>query len=333
VSPSRTPLGPGAEFDLIRTLMGSDEPLPPGVEVGPGDDALVLEGGWVISVDLTVEEIHYRREWVDAEEVGYRATAAALSDLAAMAAGPVGVLLSLALSKEEIREQAPVLQRGAARACRREGVAVLGGDVTTTPGPSVIDVVAMGRTSSPVGRAGSRPGDEVWVTGRLGASAGAVLLWERGEEPPEALRKAFVLPEPRIREARWLAERVSLHGLIDLSDGLAGDAGHLAAAGRVGIVLLEEAVPVHAGVMGVVSGSEQALGLALTGGEDYEICFTVGPGGLDEHVDGFRKTFGLSLTRVGRVEEGEGIVLEDPTGRRRPLPSGGFSHVQHEEDG
>lgn len=333
MSPSRTPLGPGAEFDLIRTLMGSDEPLPPGVEVGPGDDALVLEGGWVISVDLTVEGIHYRREWVDLEEAGYRATAAALSDLAAMAASPVGVLLSLGLSKEEIREQAAKLQRGASRACRREGVAVLGGDVTATPGPCVIDVVAMGRTSSPVGRGGSRPGDEVWVTGRLGASAGAVLLWERGEEPPQELREAFVRPVPRIREARWLAERVFLRALIDLSDGLAGDAGHLAAAGRVGIVLLEETVPLHGAVSEIVPGPEQALGLALTGGEDYEICFTVGPGGLDEHADDFRRTFGLSLTRVGRVEVGQGVVLEDPAGRRRPLPSGGFSHVQLKEDG
>ncbi len=329
----RIPLGKGPEFDLIRGLLGPELPLPPGVRVGPGDDALVLEGGVVVSCDLSVEGVHFRREWITLEEAGYRAAASALSDLAAMGAEPLGVLLSLALGPADPAGEAAAVQKGAAEACAREGAQILGGDLSASPGPLVVDVVVLGRTPSPILRTGSRPGDELWVTGWLGGSGGAVHLWRQGSEPPGTLRAAFARPHPRIREVRWLAERASLHALLDLSDGLAGDAGHLAAAGGVAVVIEGGAVPLHPGLEAVIPDPALRLHLALTGGEDYELCFTAPPGGLEGCPDSFRKEFGIPLTRVGRVREGEGVHLEAESGPIVPLGFGGFSHFLGKEPG
>jgi thiamine-monophosphate kinase len=326
---ARIGLGRGAEFDLIRRLLGPETPLPPGLLVGPGDDCAVLEGGIVVSVDLSMEDVHFKREWISLHEAGYRATAAALSDLAAMAAEPLGVLLSMALGPGNPGEEAAELQAGAENACRLEGTFILGGDLAGSPGPVVLDVVVLGRSHAPVLRSGSRPGDEVWVSGWLGGSAGAVAMWIQGLHPPEGLRSAFARPRPRIREALWLADRVPLRGLVDISDGLAGDAGHLAAASGVSVVLEEDAIPVHPDLEGALAGTRgESLGFALGGGEDYELCLTVPPGALQAWAAPFERNFGIPLTRVGTVIEGDSqlVLLESGQGERRPLERGGFSH-------
>jgi len=334
--PTRVPLGPGGEFDLIRHLMGPEDLLPRGVLLGPGDDCTVLEGGLVVSTDLAVEGVHFRREWVTLEEAGYRAAAAALSDLAAMAAEPLGALLSMALDPSGASEDAEEVQRGASEACRLEGVRILGGDLAASPGPLVLDVVVLGRSDSPVLRAGTEVGDEVWVTGWLGGSGAAVALWNQGQTPPENLREAFVRPRPRIREALWLAARSPLHGLIDLSDGLAGDAGHLAAASGLSLVLREKSIPLHPALAPALDpmseSGESPLFFALEGGEDYELCFTVPPGTLDEWVSPFQDSFGIPLTKVGSAMEGQGVFLEEASGEVRPLECGGFSHFSGEEE-
>lgn len=320
-------LGSGGEFDLIRSLLGERPELPPGVRVGPGDDCAVLEGGLTLSCDLSVEDVHFRRDWMTPHEIGYRATAAALSDLAAVAARPLGVLVAYGLPRQDGRELAVGLHRGVEEACRRVGAAVIGGDVTASPGALVIDVTVVGHTDRPVLRSGARPGDEVWVTGRLGAAAVAVRALEGGRPLSEALRQAFVRPTPRTAEALWLAERADLHALIDLSDGLAGDAGHLAAASGATLVLAAAAIPCGR----EVPPPPDAL-VALSGGEDYELCLVVPAGGLERLARGFRSEFGVDLTRVGRVE-GAGpvpVVLETQDGVRRALRSGGFDHFPPE---
>lgn len=330
---NRVALGPGGEFDLIRQLVGPEEPLGQGVLVGSGDDCTVLEGGWVVSTDLSVEGVHFRREWVTLEEAGYRAAAAALSDLAAMAAEPIGALLSMALDPLRASSDALELQRGVAEACRVEGIRILGGDMARSPGPLVLDIVALGRADSPVLRAGSEVGDELWVTGWLGGSGAAVALWNQGSHPPDDLREAFARPRPRIREARWLAGRVPLHGLIDLSDGLAGDSGHLAAASGLSLVLREASIPLHPALQGIPGLGDDPLHFPLEGGEDYELCFTVAPGSLDEWVGSFQDAFGIPLTKVGRATGGTGVFLEAAEGRIRPLERHGYSHFSGEEEG
>jgi thiamine-monophosphate kinase len=324
--------GPGREFDLIRGLVGASRPLPPGILVGPGDDCAVLAGGLVVSVDLSVEGVHFRRSWISMEEAGYRAAASALSDLAAMGAEPLGALLSMALDPGEVEVVASSLQSGAAEACQRAGAPIIGGDLSRSPGPVVLDVVVLGRSDRPLLRAGSVPGDEVWVTGWLGESRAAVEAWKNGDTPPPALQKAFARPTPRIREARWLVEHATLHAGIDLSDGLVGDAGHLAAASGVALIIDSDRLPFSSELEAWSGNREDCLRLALRGGEDYELCLTAPPGALGSMVSAFRKEFGIPLSRVGRVTEGSGVRVQGSLGAGG-TPEGGFSHFEGRESG
>jgi thiamine-monophosphate kinase len=314
-------LGEGREFDLIRRFTESDGELPREVRVGPGDDATVLEGGWVVTSDVSVEDVHFRRSWISDREIGYRAAAAALSDLAAMAATPVALLVSMAAPRDGVDLLA--VQEGVREAAASVGASVVGGDLSGSPGPLVVDVVALGRTAWPVLRDGAEPGDEVWVTGRLGASSAAARAWESGAEPSPALRETFARPRPRVAEARWLVDREWVDALIDLSDGLAGDAGHLAAASGVRITLEADRIPVAEAALEAL-GPEVAGDAALHGGEDYELCFVTDPGKVDP-AD-FERRFGLPLTRVGTVSEGEGVWLVAADGTSRRLERGGFDH-------
>lgn len=325
-----TSLGPGPEFDLIRRLMTDSLPLPNGVRLGPGDDCTILEGGVVVSADISVEGVHFRREWITLREAGYRATAAALSDLAAMAAEPLGVLLSLALPPEEAVDGALAFQIGAREACSGHGIAILGGDLSRSPGPAVLDVVVLGRTQAPLLRSGGCIGDDLWVTGWLGGSAGAVHRWSQGEEPGQELRESFVRPRPRIRELLWLVERGELSSGIDLSDGLAGDAGHLAAASGVGVILEAGSLPIHPALGRVYTDPDLLLHFALQGGEDYEVCFSAPSGSVEGLTHAFQEEFGIPLTRVGRMEEGVGVTVWNAEGESIPL-GGGFSHFEERE--
>jgi thiamine-monophosphate kinase len=323
----RVLLGRGGEFDLIRRFLAADESdLPAEVHLGPGDDAALLDGGWVVSTDLSVEDVHFRRRWLTDREIGYRAAAAALSDLAAMAARPVGVLLSLALPPAA-EVDAEEVQAGVREAATSVGAVVIGGDLSASPGPLVLDVVVVGRAERARLRVGARPGDEVWVTGALGASAAAVALWERGDEPAQVLRAAFAHPVPRVGVGSALAAlgEGALVALVDVSDGLAGDAGHLAAAGGVRVVLEVGSIPV-AGAARTALGEAGALEAALYGGEDYELLFASRPGAFERAAA--EGAAGLPLTRVGRVEQGKGVWLERVDGSVVPVARGGFSHVE-----
>jgi len=317
-------LGPGAEFRLIRRLVAGAPPPGAGL-LGPGDDA-ALVGDLVLSCDLSVEGVHFRREWLEPREVGYRAAAAALSDLAAMAAEPVGVLVALALPGPDAAELAPLIQAGVREALALTGGVVLGGDLSRSPGPLVLDIMVVGRAREPILRRGARPGDTVWVTGVLGGAAAAVAEWEEGRSPSAGLRRAFAHPVPRVREALWLRERVEITALVDLSDGLAGDAGHLAAASGVRILLHEGSLPLHRGLPTPHLPAEVARRLALSGGEDYELCLTAPAGDVEPWVEGFVEEFGVPLTAVGEVAVGEGVwVAPAGGGEPRPGPEG-FSH-------
>jgi thiamine-monophosphate kinase len=323
-------LGGGAEFDLIRRLSAAGEdvdPLPPEVMVGSGDDAAVLRDGWVVSTDLSVEDVHFRRSWIGDEEIGYRAAISGLSDLAAMGASPVALLLSIAAPRGGAVDIEAV-SRGVRAAAVRYGAAVIGGDVSRSPGPLVLDVVALGCTAWPVHRDGAEPGDHVWVTGRLGGAAAAVRHWQGGETPPDELRRAFAAPAARVEEARGLVEREVVDAMIDLSDGLAGDVAHIAAASGVAITLEAERVPISPGAIASV-GEEEALSLALHGGEDYELCFVTDPDVVD--VDDFERRFGIPVTRVGTVSAGEGVWLQRADGTREAL-EGGFDHWRDQDD-
>jgi thiamine-monophosphate kinase len=280
----------------------------------------------VLSSDASVEEIHFRRAWTTWEIVGYRAVAVALSDLAAMASRPLGVLVSLVLPPELGEPVAAAIGRGIGDCLRDHGGYLLGGDVGASPGPVMVDVTAVGQAAAPVPRSGARPGDELWVTGHLGGAAAAVADLQRGLEPPPDARRRFERPTPRLKEASWLVERTSLHALIDLSDGLARDLRHLATVSGVGAEIELAAIPTIPSLQSF-EGSDAALHLKVAGGEDYELLMAVESGGLAALAAPFAAAFGVPLTKIGSVvEAAQGVRWIGPDGTPRELEWGGFDH-------
>ena len=303
-------LGPGREFDLVRDFLARWGPLARGV----GGDCAVLDvpagARLVVSTDTSVEDVHFRRAWLSPREIGYRATAAALSDLAAAAAEPLGLLLALTLPVAW-RAGAGEIAEGVAEAARVAGAPIVGGDTTTGAALS-LTVTALGAAARPLSRAGARPGDALWVTGALGGPAAALRAWLAGDAPDATHRARFARPVPRVAEARWLAGQGAT-AAVDLSDGLAADARHLAAASRVRLDLDADAVPRLAGV---------ELALALAGGEEYELLVAA-PASLDAAA--FAARFGVPITRVGGVVA---LAAGEPPGvhARVDLP-GGHDHL------
>jgi thiamine-monophosphate kinase len=287
-------LGAGREFDLVRAMLARWGEL----AVGIGDDAAVLTvppgERLVASTDASVEDVHFRRAWLTPEEIGWRATTSALSDLAAMAARPIGVLLSLGVPAGW-RDAVPALADGIGAAVRAAGTAIVGGDLTAGR-ELTLGVTVLGSSASPIGRDGARSGDGLWVTGQLGGPRRAVAALESGRQPTDEERARFARPAARLAEARWLAERGAT-ALVDVSDGLVADLRHVAAASGARLVLDAARVPRLAGA---------TVEDALAGGEEYELALALPPSAAPAAAAAFAAAFGgLALTRIGRVEAAE----------------------------
>lgn len=300
-------MGPGAEFDAVRALLTQWGAAAEGV----GDDGAVLDvplgSRLVVSTDTTVEDVHFRRAWMTPEEIGWRATQAALSDLAAMGATPLGVLLALTVPIDW-RTDLTALADGIAAATRSARAPIVGGDVTAGD-RLALAITVLGHATRPLSRAGARPGDTLYVTGALGGPGAALAAWESGARPVPEARERFVRPVARIAAGEWFAS----HGAtaaIDLSDGLAGDVAHLAHASGVHCVLDLDAIPCMPGV---------DVERALASGEEYELL--VAAPALDTHAF-VAAMGGLPLTAVGRVERGNGVadVTAERAGRPVALP-------------
>jgi thiamine-monophosphate kinase len=318
-------LGPGVEFDRIRGFLAGLT-LPPHVRVGPGDDGAVLDSGVVLSTDLSVEGVHFRLDWLTPEEVGWRATAAAVSDLAAMGARPLGVLVSLGVPAPGTL--ADPIMAGVRALCDAMEAPLLGGDLTRSPGPVIVDVSVVGTAPIPLLRSGARPGDAVFVTGgNHGAPDAALSRWIAGESPTPEARVAFARPRPRTREALWLMARGIPTAGLDLSDGIASDAAHLAAASACAVELDGEALLRVSHREDPEESPERVLRRALVGGEAYELLFTAPPLENGGWVEEFAASFDLSVTRVGSVAAGAGVFLRPPGGGPlRSLEGGGWDH-------
>jgi thiamine-monophosphate kinase len=278
-------LAGGAEFDAIRAVRARWGERARGL----GDDAAIvaLSRGdrLVASVDAAVEGRHFRREWLTPREIGYRAAAAALSDLAAMAAEPTGMLVALVVPDSWRAELLDVAD-GIGDAAELAHAPILGGNISGG-GELSITTTVLGAAFTPLARAGARAGDRVYVTGTLGAPAEAIRLLCAGRDPG-AFRDRFAHPVPRITEARWLVRAGASSG-VDVSDGLAADLEHLATASGVAMEIDAARVP-------VVDGVDTAR--ALGSGEEYEMVVT-----SNAPLDGaaFATRFAIPLTEIGRV--------------------------------
>jgi len=308
VSRDHLPLGAGEEFDAIRALLrvwGANAR-------GIGDDAAVLRvpdgESLVASTDATFEGVHFQRGWLTPREIGSRAATAALSDLAAMAATPLGLLLALGVPSDW-RSELNALAEGLGEIAAAVNCPIIGGNVTRAAELS-LTVTVLGASARPLTRAGGRPGDVLYLTGMLGGPGAALDAFLRGAIPRDVDRARFAAPRPRIAEAHWLAERDAT-AAIDISDGLVADAGHLAAASCVRITLDLASLPRLDGI------SPES---AAASGEEYELLVAF-PAHARLDVDAFHERFGIPLTIVGQMTEGDGVSL-GPLDGRVDLPHG-----------
>jgi thiamine-monophosphate kinase len=306
------------EFELIRLLTKS-LPANNSVVVGAGDDCAVLEAGLadrllLFKTDATVEGIHFTKT-ASAGQIGHKALARCLSDIAAMAGTPTAALVTLALPRQFEVTLAQGIYAGLSKLARRYEVAIVGGETTTNPERLLISVALLGwvERGQAVLRSGAEPGDAIFVTGELGGSlAGKHLEFE-----------------PRLAEARWLAGHFSLHSMLDVSDGLAGDLPHLLRRGSLGAELLARAIPVSRAARCAAKnqpGAKSPLHAALTDGEDFELLFTVASRDAVPLLDAWNKQFGnLRLSCIGKITATPGITIRDQAGAR-PLQAHGYAH-------
>jgi thiamine-monophosphate kinase len=301
------------EFDLIRLIrdraITSDR-----VALGIGDDCASLRftPGYevLVTTDMLMDGRHFRLGEASPEQIGHKCLGVNLSDIAAMAGTPIAAVVAVALPRVDAEAIALGLHAGISRLAERFGVLLVGGDTNAWDGPLVVSVTVLGEAEPgrAIRRSGAKPGDVIFVTGPLGGS----------------LIGRHLRPEPRVFEALALSRAAVIHAMIDLSDGLSSDLGHiLEESGDVGAVLDAESIPIHedAHLMFRQDG-RTPLDHALNDGEDFELCLTAPEG----------STLALlailpRLHRIGRITSEPGIGLRTPDGRLQPLGRRGFDHL------
>jgi thiamine-monophosphate kinase len=324
------------EFELLARVL---ERLPspgPGVRVGPGDDAAVTVpgGATAVSVDSLVDGVHFRRESASLRQIGAKALSTALSDLAAMGAEPGEAYVALGVPDDLDEEGCLEALEGIAESAAANGATLAGGDITRAPALSFA-ITVVGHAPDPdrlVGRDGARPGDSLVVTGELGGAAAALLLEGLPEaaaalpaDLAEALRARLLAPEPRLRAGRALAG-AGATAMIDLSDGLGGDAGHVAAASGVGLRIDADALPLGRGLAeAAAAAGADPLRLAVSGGEDYELLAAIPAGAERLDLAALSEEAGVPVTRVGEAVAGAGVEIRLPGGRL--LEPAGFDQL------
>jgi thiamine-monophosphate kinase len=308
------------EHALIARIRAASAPSPAWVTIGMGDDAAVIEPARnrseVITTDAFVEGVHFDRSYVPPAAIGHKALAANLSDVAAMGAEPRAALLSLLLPPSMAAADFDAVLGGWLALASAHGVALVGGNISRSPGPLVLDVTVTGavKPRDILTRAGARPGDGVYVSGTIGAAYAGFLSLQRGAAGDEDLaecRERFLTPAPRVRLGLLLGRNRVASACVDASDGLADAVRQIAGASGVGIEIDGDAVPVPEAARAWLAEQQglEPLDAAVAGGEDYELVFTV-PGRRRRALESvLRLAAGVPCTRIGTVTARGSLVV------------------------
>jgi len=327
------------EHALLARLLAR-LPRPSGsILVGPGDDAAVVATArnerLVVTTDAVVEGVHFSRAYSTPADIGHRALAVNLSDLAAMAATPRWALLSLVLPGSMQVADVEELVDGLSALATRHGVSVAGGNITRTDGPLVVDVTAGGEAAPRkwLTRSGARAGDEIYVSGSIGGAAAGLEMLQTGSGPPSLASRASAdciarhkRPEPRVRLGVAMGRARAARAAMDLSDGLADAVHQVATASRVGVRVDAAALPVDDGAREWwKSRGVDAATAALVGGDDYELLFAVPAKGMGRLRSVRRQVADPALTKIGvfTKDAHERVLLRD--GKEDVIPQG-FEH-------
>jgi thiamine-monophosphate kinase len=329
--------GEDALIEAIRLVLSGGAP---GVRLGPGDDAALVEPGRhldVLTVDMLVEDVDFVRPGITPRDLGYRAIAVNVSDVAAMGGSPRYALVALGIPDDVDTAWAVELASGMREAAEEFALAIVGGDISRA-GQVVVSVSLTGEVpaSGAVPRSGAQPGDRIVVTGAFGAAAGALRLQRAparsvkrtvGAPWVRELVAALERPTPRVGEGRTLA-RAGATAMIDVSDGLTLDLARLCRASGVGGAVVLSHVPV-AGALRELERvlPVEPLQLALEGGEDFELLATLPAEVVKEAAAEIEERYGTPLTDIGEIREGGSLVARRADGTERPLEPRGWDHL------
>lgn len=330
------------EFPLIDRVARIVSVERPDIVLGIGDDVAVLADGEALilaTVDSQVEDVHFLRRLITPRQLGRRALAINLSDIAAMGGQPQYALVSLALPSDTEVAWLEEVYRGLREEGDRFGTAIVGGNMASSPERAFLDVTVLGRVDPAhlLLRSGAHPGDRVVVTGNLGEAAAGLTT---ALDPDLALTPAeraslltrYLTPTPRVAEAAVIAQSRLATAMIDVSDGLSSDIGHICDRSEVGVRIWAERLPISSAARHVAELTDKPVWrLPLGASDDYELCFTVPPEATSALVAHVRQKTGTPVTVIGEVlppHEGRRLVLED--GREMPLEATGWQHFGQE---
>jgi len=318
------PLAEKALIDRIRSSAGMRLRRIGGIGIGDDCAVIPIPRGHqaLVTTDFSLENVHFKRAWHPAESVGHRCLARGLSDIAAMGGEPVAAFLSLAVPRSLPQSWVDGFLHGLLRLAGGFKATLAGGDTAESPGGVLADIVVLGSVpkGTPVLRSGARPGDNIYVTGELGASAATLDLLPRKRIRPADFPSHFY-PMPRIEVGRFLRQGRLASAMIDISDGLSTDLWHICKESRVGAEIRASAIP-----MGWIGKPARKVEFrfALHGGEDYELLFIVPRG---KRVPS--RIAGVAVTQIGQVIRGRGVFLERD-GVKRKLPPQGWEHFRRD---
>lgn len=329
------------EFGFIERFANKFDKFIKNDELGIGDDCAIIpinsEESYVITTDLLVEDIHFLKEKISPQELGHKALAVNLSDIAAMGAEPQFSFLSIGIPENTAVSYLDAFIEGFYTLSEKHEVPLMGGDTTKTTDKLVINVMVVGRckNSELHLRSMAKAGDLICVTGTLGDSAGGlqVILNELSENSDnDLLLKKHHTPVPRVEEGLFLGENLSVHAMIDISDGIASDLMHILKASKKSACVDMDALPISAQLRNAASKNNwNAIELATSGGEDYELLFTVKADDMNRLKKEYKGKFSEDIVVIGEIRNGKPNIIWLKEGKEVEFNQSGFNHFRNKK--